>query len=393
MTYNSKLTALHKGLTPIHPDQDRINFAPKLAEDIRILLSTGEYLTFNKVRDDGTVWAVSDIEGWWTLAEPSIPNIERGFGDGSFDIDGRLMARDLTLTGSVLITASDRPTIAATSAAVRQELLEAFNLVKSGTWLIVDEDEFKRAAFVRLSGRPEISTVNSRGRIDFQIGLRAADPIKYQWVENLDVSELPEGEQVIGNGFNLARITTASASQEFRELSESSDFNEYFRFDPSDFRLNDTPSDDGNYVISYQNVTFSESGSSSGASVNTATIINHGNSDVYCIFRVLGPLRGPAVIANYTTGQYINFVDPASASDVLISADNFMQIDTKDRKVNLGDNINGLSSDSFRSSLQPLVDWIYLQPGDNIIYFNDFGTGTVTDAPVLQVYWRSGWIG
>jgi hypothetical protein len=176
-------------------------------------------------------------------------------------------------------------------------------------------------------------------------------------------------------------------------LSESSDFNEYFKYDPDDWRLNDTPSTDGNFVISYQNVTFSESGASSSANVNTATIINHGNSDVYCIFRVLGPLRGPAVIANYTTGQYMNFIDPASPSDVLVSPGNFMQIDTKDRKVNLGDDINGLSSDSYRSSLQPLVDWIYLQPGDNVIYFNDFGTGTVTDPPVLQVYWRSGWIG
>ena len=393
MTYTSKLTALNKGLTAIYPEQDRKNFAPKFAEDIRVLLATGDYLTFNKVRDDGTVWVVSDIEGWWTLAEPSIPNIERGFGDGSFDINGRFMARDLTLSGSVLITSGERTSIATASAAIRQELLEAFNLVKKGTWLIVDEDEFKRAAFVRLSGTPNISTANSRGRINFQIGLRASDPIKYEWIENLDVSQVPAGESVLNNGYNLARITTASASQEFRELSESSDFNEYFKYDYSDWRLNDTPSTDGNFVISYQNVSFSESGAASGASVNTATIINHGNSDVYCIFRILGPLRGPAVIANYTTGQYMNFVAPASSSDALVSANSFLQIDTKDRKVNLGDDINGLSSDSFRSSLQPLVDWIYLQPGENILYFNDFGTGTVTDAPLLQVYWRSGWIG
>ena len=393
MTYNSKLTALHKGLTPIYPEQDRINFAPKLAEDIRVLLPTGDYLTFNKVRTDGTVWVVSDIEGWWTLSESAVPNIERGFGDGSFDINGRFLARDLTLTGSVVITSGERATIAATSAAIRQELLEAFNLVKRGTWLIVDEDSYKRAAYVRLSGRPEISTVNSRGRIDFQIGLRAADPIKYEWIDSIDTSQLPSGEQIINNGYNLARITTAAASQEFRELSEYSEFNEYFRYDPSDWRLEDSPSTDGNFVVSYQNVSFAESGASSGASINTATITNHGNADVYCIFRILGPLRGPAVIANYTTGQYMNFVDPASSADVIVSADNFMQIDTKDRKVNLGDNINGLSSDSYRYSLQPLVDWIYLQPGDNILYFNDFGTGTVTDAPVLQVYWRSGWIG
>jgi hypothetical protein len=68
MTYNSKLTSLHAGLRPIYPDQDRINFAPKLNEDIRMLLEDGNYLYFNKVYTDadetllpnlsGTVWVV-----------------------------------------------------------------------------------------------------------------------------------------------------------------------------------------------------------------------------------------------------------------------------------------------------------------------------------------------
>lgn len=39
-----------------------------------------------------------------------------------------------------------------------------------------------KTSYVRTSGRPEISTINARGRTDFSIGLRAADPIKYEYV-------------------------------------------------------------------------------------------------------------------------------------------------------------------------------------------------------------------
>ena len=282
MTYDRNLTALHKGLTPIHPDQDRANFAPKLAGGIKVLLADGvNYLTFNNLYDsefdsseegvalgrnyipalDGTIWTISDIQGWWNLTDSEIPNIERGFGDGSFDITGRLMSRDLTITGSILIAgpstkfaitnkqlvsgvatlitgnsahgysvgqtvlvtgvdstfdgsyvitgttdfsftystggddvasisstgyasvpSSISSSIATKSRIVREQLLDAFNLVKRGTWLIVDEDnEFQRACYVRLSGKPEVSTVNSRGRIDFSIGLRAPNPTKVEW--------------------------------------------------------------------------------------------------------------------------------------------------------------------------------------------------------------------
>jgi hypothetical protein len=45
---------------------------------------------------------------------------------------------------------------------------------------------------VRLSGQPDIETVNARGRTEFSISLRAADPIKYEW----DDSD-PEGYSVV----------------------------------------------------------------------------------------------------------------------------------------------------------------------------------------------------
>lgn len=411
MTYNAKLTALHKGLTPIHADQDRINFAPKLAEDIRIQTGnhsdgTNKYLVFNKVYTSNpatmtqadidypelvdTVWTISDIDGWWNLPEPQMPSIERGFGDGSFDVSGRFTARDMTLSGSVIITASDRATIAAKSKIVRETIISAFNLVKKSTWLIVDEDEFKRASNVRLSGRPNISTVNSRGRIDFSIGLRAADPTKYEWID-LDVTGFPvEYEVITGNGYNLAVI---SSETNYAFTKTYPTYNAFLNqgvyeyaaegYDTSVYSRNYFPSDDIIY----------------GSIGGTVSVYNHGTANVYPYIRIIGPLYGPASIKNVTTDQTMNLIPPAyepyqilypSESESLVQ---FIDIDTRIKEVHKGDFSNGEYENSARSSLEPLVDWIYLQPGENTLSFSDSGTQTISNTPIFQIYWRSGWDG
>jgi hypothetical protein len=54
-----------------------------------------------------------------------------------------------------------------------------------------------KTSYVRLSGKPDIETVDARGRTDFSIGLRAADPIKYE---------------IVGNNFEAGRTVTVSGS-------------------------------------------------------------------------------------------------------------------------------------------------------------------------------------
>jgi hypothetical protein len=54
-----------------------------------------------------------------------------------------------------------------------------------------------KTSYVRISGRPDIETVGARGRTNFSIGLRAADPIKYE---------------VIGNDYEAGRTVTVSGS-------------------------------------------------------------------------------------------------------------------------------------------------------------------------------------
>ena len=207
----------------------------KLQGDIAL----GEFL-FNTIDEYGVVWVVTDIEGWWQHPEPDMPDIPRGFGDGSYDIKGRYQARIVTLTGSFL---TPSPSLV---EAARDRLIAATNLVYRGAWLKTGiESDNKRSSFVRLSGAPNIQTVTARGRTDFSIGLKAADPIKYAWNDS----------------------------------------------DP-----------DG-----YERVEVPATNRTTGAT-GIETITNIGNVDVPVNFEISGPITGPARIYNRTTDKLLYVV-------------------------------------------------------------------------------------
>ena len=143
----------------------------KLRADVKI----GD-LTLNTIDENGVVWVCTEIEGWWNVPDPEIPDLTRGWGDGSYDAIGRYTARLLVLNGIFLTQDPEQVETA------RAKLIENVNLVYQGKWLVVNEATPK-ASFVRLSGRPTITNTSARGRTEFSIQLKAADPIKYEWVE------------------------------------------------------------------------------------------------------------------------------------------------------------------------------------------------------------------
>ena len=159
----------------------------RLSSDIRI-----NGLTLNTIDEYDVLWVCTDIEGWWNLAPSEIPDIPRGLDDGSYDVRGRRSARAMSLIGSII---PQRPEDA---PAARQRLMEAIDLTYTGGWLYVDEDPTK-ATYVRLSGQPQIANVNRRGRIDFSIPLKAADPIKYSW-----------NDALLSEGYNSATLTSGT---------------------------------------------------------------------------------------------------------------------------------------------------------------------------------------
>lgn len=186
---------IHTGLT-----QQAVNYIDPLKLQGDIIL--GDFV-FNTIDEYGIVWTIQDIEGWWGPPEPEVPDYQRGNFDGSYDVRGRWNARELTLSGTFLVPDSTYVPLA------RQRLVDAANLVYRGTWLRVNESNYNKVAWVRLSGQPKIQTVNARGRTEFQIGLRAPDPIKYSWnpldgdgFDNVPIpalSDFTPGEAIIEN--------------------------------------------------------------------------------------------------------------------------------------------------------------------------------------------------
>lgn len=282
----------------------------KLKADIAI-----NGLTLNTIDENSVVWIVSEIDGWWTLPESELPDLPRGWGDGSYDAIGRWATRLITLSGSFLPQKPEDALVA------RNKLLEAITLIKIGGWLTVYEDPLSdnpRGAYVRLSGVPQITSVNARGRHDFSIGLKAVDPTKYEYIDGS-----PDGYQFV-----------------------------------------DIPS---------------------GGSVS---VTNSGNISVPVVFEIIGPLASvspsnPAVIfrgAVLNGSPVIKIIGSTTSSQAL-------EIDSYNREVLLVENevvSNG------RAKVAILVDWIYLEPGQNTLRFTDPSPGTSTKC---RVYWRSGWIG
>ncbi len=192
----------------------------------------GDFI-FNTIDEYGVVWVITDIKGWWQPPSADMPEISRGYGDGSYDVQGRYNARELTLEGSILV-----PDPSMLEEA-RDRFIAAVNLVYKGTWLKTGLGP-RRASWVRLSGEVEIETTSPRGRADFSVGLRAADPIKYDWNDTEP------------DGYTIAEIPAL-------------------------------------------NVTTGTPGSD--------TIINTGNYDVPVYIEVIGPVSSPATIYNRTRDE------------------------------------------------------------------------------------------
>ena len=297
----TETTLVNRSLTPLPPP---VFTGMKLQADI----SLGS-LVFNTIDSNNVIWVITDIEGWWGHPDPDIPDITRGWRDGSYDARGRWAARQINLTGVFL---APDPSLV---AVARNTLIVATSLVYDGAWLKTNENP-TRASFVRLSGKPEIQTVNARGRTEFSIGLRAADPVKYSWNDND-----PEG---------------------------------------------------------YDNTVIACKNTSTGAT-GQATITNVGNTPVSVFLTVTGRLYGPTTIANTTTGEVLTINDAQPSGSLL-------EIDTYEREVSFDNSTVGA-----RVRLEILTDWITLDPGANVLVFQD--TGFATSTASLTVSYRSGWIG
>jgi len=158
--------AVDRGLQPkFTPDLGRLRL------DGNIIL--GNFI-LNQMDNFGNAWVVREIEGWWATPDADVPEISRSEGDGSYEVAGRFASRTITIEGSIL------PSSPSNIEAARDRLVQATNLVRQGAWFKTGSNPI-RASFVYLVSEVSAETVNLQGRTDFEITLRAADPIKYAW--------------------------------------------------------------------------------------------------------------------------------------------------------------------------------------------------------------------
>jgi hypothetical protein len=342
-------------------------------------------LVLNTIDANNVVWVCTDIEGWWGHPDPDIPDVTRGWRDGSYDARGRWQARQLTLSGVFLTPDSDYV------SAARNTLIEATALVYEGAWLKTLESP-TRASYVRLSGRPEITTTNARGRTEFSIGLRAADPVKYSWndadPEGYDNVTIPckstsgaTGEVVIDNVGNTTVSTFLAITGPV--VGPATVYN----VQTDDLMtIVDTLRGSSTKTVSNKALT------SNIATLTTSTTHALVAGDTVTVSGVDSTFNGEyEVIATPTTSTFTysktaSNVGSTAASGSAVRAADVLEIDTYEREVAL----NGLVAGA-RVILDTLTDWVTLGAGNNTIRFVDEGAAASTAS--LTVSYRSGWIG
>ena len=352
----------------LQPRQDQTIGGMELNADITI----GE-LVLNTIDEYGVVWVCTDIEGWWGQAEPEIPDIPRGVEDGSYDVIGRYQSRQLTLRGVFLPQRTEQ------IQQARDQLISATNLVRKGAWLRTSEDPRSpyptRASFVRLSGRPQIQTVNARGRTEFSIGLKAADPIKYGWndadnqglvyynltgeantgtVTNYGTADVTAVFKITGPAgagstiFNSLTNETITLAQPLRGAGAIGNITNVELFNGV---ATITTAEDHQLIVG-DVITISGPGEPF-ETVNTEVVVTASNRTFPYTF-------------SYALPGEVDQPKRVSAGAVYLANSDVLLVDTYSRSVTFnGDSVGE------RSRVETLTDWIKLIPGNNIITFTD----------------------
>lgn len=286
-------------------------------------------LVLNRIDTDpssssyNTIWVCTDIEGWWEVPTPEVPNIPRGLDDGSYDVRGRWLAREITLKGTIL------PPSKAVAPYARQELLSALDIVYKGVWLRVKEEPM-RSAYVRMVGKPTITNTNARGKIEFTVPLRAGDPVKYGWNgQSIQIDRAVRAGNVVTVTTNVAHGFSNGNSITIFDLGTSFDGTHTIASvsaDGNKFTYSNTAADTSTAVNGYA-ILASKYDETSGYTItdlssavnniggtSNVSVTNSGTTNVAVTVSITGPMTAPAYIKNITTGQNIRIVKSLRAN-------------------------------------------------------------------------------
>ena len=343
-------------------------------------------LVLNTIDESGVVWVCTNIEGWWTHPDPEVRDIPRGWGDGSYDVRGRYNARVLTLEG-VFIAPS-----ASYVAAARDKLIKSTDLVYVGDWLRTNENPTK-ASYVRLSGRPEIKTVNARGRTEFSIGLKAADPLKYEWYDAHELgyrSVSIAGESASPSAAGVGTVTNTGTAYAPVILQITGPLT-----GPATI-FNETTNETITIIESLRGV-LTPTVSNKALTSNVATLTTssaHGllAGDQIVVTGVDSTFNGTFTVLSVPSNVTLTYAKTADnvasgvATGTITFGPDILEVDTRDHEVALNGDAVGK-----RGLIDVLSEWILLAPGDNVFSFYDDGNANST--AVLDVFYRSAWLG
>lgn len=332
--------------------------------DLKADIMLGD-LILNTIDESNNVWVCTDIEGWWGQADAELPNISRGTEDGSYDVSGRFQARELVLSGVFF------PSTVAELGRTRDRLVSATNLLRRGAWLRTNEEP-TRASFVRLSGRPTITTVNARGRTEFSVPLRAVDPIKYAWND-----QDSDGFSVVSSTGGLGALTpnnigTADVAPRYR-LTGPLGVGSTIYNSATDQTITTTVALRGAGLIAE---VVSSSLTSGVATLIVSAASELAAGDVISVAGVgapydsIGETYEVASVSNslpFSVSFALplnNLISTLSSGQILLASNDVLELDSYNKSVTLNDNAFG-----HRSKISTLSDWIKLAPGINIFQF------------------------
>lgn len=306
---------------------------PVLAGDIQF-----GNLVLNTIDDLGTIWTVSDIEGWWSIPDAEVPSARRPRDeDGSYDDSGRYLAREFMLSGVFLPRSPDL------LEASRARLVKQLDAVRRTVELRVDETPPRRME-VRLAGRTSINTVRQSGLTEFVIQLRAADPVKYA----LERMSPPGGTEAAAVGAG-----TSSGPRAYPRSYDTSTDN------LREYGVQGTP--------------------------NFLSIVNEGNYNSPPIITISGPVTNPRIELADWDGK-----DPDEPTEemgflITLQQGEYLEINVKEKTVLLNGSVSRRGTMTFAS------DWFFLRPGTSTLRYTALTAPTNTTSIAIEAY--SAWLG
>lgn len=304
---------------------------PTLQGDIRL-----GNLVLNTIDQDGTVWTVTDIDGYWRIPDAQVPVQDRAIlEDGAYDDIGRFTARSLTLTGVFLPRSLDN------LPGARNKVTQACNAVRSTTVLEVDESPPRRLT-VRTNGKTDIQTVRASGLTQFSVQLLAADPVKYSVAPMVQPPPNDDQPFLVTSGF-------ATGGRGYPRA---------YAVDVAG-----TPTDQTDDVRQYGSL----------GAPNAVQICNLGDYPTPPIFTFQGPVNNPRLTL-LETGEYLEFT-------IALAAGEYLTVNVKEKTVLL----NGTTS--LRGTMTFASTWFRLPPGASTIkYTSGSGDGAVVTCEAYSAW-------